>query len=183
MESLRVCGSWMRREAHRRLFKALKLRNCTAHLLEFHLLRLQALEHVRSIHSVCAGVRRDDGQPGMRGVVGSRGWAWLRAARSHAARSRVAHPPRGLLPRASSMFAAAVSATAPKGPTTIQKVHHSFGGARRVVKVISRSSTAAACLAACFGIHDGGSVRRADSVNVHRHLAHVAPPRAPMRSK
>ena len=80
------------------------------------------------------------------------------------------------------MFAAAVSATAPKGPTTIQKVHHSFGGGevRCESDLVPQRP-----LLACFGArnHDGGSVRRADRVNVHRHLAHVAPPRAPMRSK
>ena len=80
LRSKSVCSSsWMRREAHRRLFKALELRNCTAHLLEFHLLRLQALEHVRSIHSECAGyggTTVNQGCEECSALVGGRGSAW-----------------------------------------------------------------------------------------------------------
>ncbi len=80
LRSKSVCSSsWMRREAHRRLFKALELRNCTAHLLEFHLLRLQALEHVRSIHAECAGyggTTVNQGCEECSALVGGRGSAW-----------------------------------------------------------------------------------------------------------
>jgi hypothetical protein len=83
-------SSWMRREAHRRIFKALELRNCTAHLLEFHLLRLQALEHVRSIHSECAGyggTTVNQGCEECSALVGGRGSAWREGTPHRVARA------------------------------------------------------------------------------------------------